>query len=723
MNQTDGKKILDKLGEEVNDKKIVLKQTNQEIVDFFKFIVENLPEVLSGFEKEEDFYKENSGKSEWDTKEYINSKTIREFDLSKDTIDIIELELSESKGTLSSAGKSMMSTIGDDDGNLTNRSTHMAQVAKIAKRIARKLGLNVELAEAIGMNHDIGHTFNGHTGERILNSIANFKDCGYITHNAMGVYLLERENIIENVWKRLDASDDDIPLKEKEEAAKFIRYMMDGILCHNGEGTEGRITYDPEKTLEQMEEETKKCFTIKGYDKQIISASLEGSIIRYADIIAYLRTDILDGFRMKTKNGEKVFPKFNEQYYQIIGTALAKRYKNFELLNVEDKIILKQYTLRQEISELEKKLEELNAPLKKADTLEEIELPWEEIAEKQKELEQKNEELKKLEEKNNKLEDIKHKMAEAYISTIPQNKVKDEVTKMIQDTFINDLIENSRDKKYITMSPLIRRAFFKLRDLNGTYIVPSTRRKFESEKLPNKIEALTEDLAEKLISTGLLRTRIFEKDKEDGREKTPEEIQATKEIESSNSVCGKKILHYYDNLSDKMLQNIFMQAMEAIENITKNEIELILNLEKCNTAQEREKFIKEKYKGNIAWGVYETKKLDPIKREMKAMFPDGMKNQLDILKLLEKVVETKKSNNIEKILASKMVLEYLGGTTDSIILSILIERGDLSPKEIEYYRELNNPDPDQLKMVLEWSEATDKQILRDPDDDDEKDRE
>ena len=47
----------------------------------------------------------------------------------------------------------------------------------------------------------------------------------------------------------------------------------------------------------------------------------------------------------------------------------------------------------------------------------------------------------------------------------------------------------------------------------------------------------------------------------------------------------------------------------------------------------------------------------------------------------------------------------------------------MKPKEIKYYRELNNPDPEQLKMVLEWSEATDKQILRDPDDDDEKDRE
>ncbi len=51
------------------------------------------------------------------------------------------------------------------------RLTHTLEVAQIARTIARALKMNVELAEAIALGHDLGHTPFGHAGERALNEV------------------------------------------------------------------------------------------------------------------------------------------------------------------------------------------------------------------------------------------------------------------------------------------------------------------------------------------------------------------------------------------------------------------------------------------------------------------------------------------------------------------------------------------------------------------------
>ncbi len=79
-----------------------------------------------------------------------------------------------------------MTTAGDYH---RTRLTHTAEVAQIARIIARALGLNVDLTEAIALAHDLGHTPFGHAGEEAMR--VSMKDHGGFEHNAQGLRIVE----------------------------------------------------------------------------------------------------------------------------------------------------------------------------------------------------------------------------------------------------------------------------------------------------------------------------------------------------------------------------------------------------------------------------------------------------------------------------------------------------------------------------------------------------
>jgi dGTPase len=69
------------------------------------------------------------------------------------------------------------------------RLTHTLEVAQIARTIARIMGLNEDLIEAVALAHDLGHTPFGHSGEEELN--AQMKDHGGFEHNAHGLRVVD----------------------------------------------------------------------------------------------------------------------------------------------------------------------------------------------------------------------------------------------------------------------------------------------------------------------------------------------------------------------------------------------------------------------------------------------------------------------------------------------------------------------------------------------------
>src|SRR5579863_4689349 len=71
-----------------------------------------------------------------------------------------------------------------------SRLTHTIEVAQIARALARSLGLDDDLSEAVALGHDLGHTPFGHTGEDALNEI--MAPYGGFDHNAQALRIVTK---------------------------------------------------------------------------------------------------------------------------------------------------------------------------------------------------------------------------------------------------------------------------------------------------------------------------------------------------------------------------------------------------------------------------------------------------------------------------------------------------------------------------------------------------
>lgn len=162
-----------------------------------------------------------------------------------------------------------------ENDHITHRVLHVQFVSKIGRVIGRCLKLNEDLIEAISLGHDLGHVPYGHDGENHLNRISQREGIGYFRHNAQSVRFLMD---LENSGKGLN----------------LTLQVLDGILCHNGELLNQRYEPNYDKTLDNFLEEYNGCWEREGHDKKIIPMTLEGCVMRIADVIAYIGRDIED---------------------------------------------------------------------------------------------------------------------------------------------------------------------------------------------------------------------------------------------------------------------------------------------------------------------------------------------------------------------------------------------------------------------------------------------
>jgi dGTPase len=158
------------------------------------------------------------------------------------------------------------------------RLTHTIEVAQIARSIARALGLDEDLAEAIALAHDLGHTPFGHTGEDALD--ACLFDHGGFDHNAQAL------RIVTVLERRYGAYD----------GLNLTFETLEGIIKHNGPLLDQAGQPMPRHANRGVADDI--LSTDRAMNLRLAQfASAEAQAAAIADDIAYNAHDIDDGLR------------------------------------------------------------------------------------------------------------------------------------------------------------------------------------------------------------------------------------------------------------------------------------------------------------------------------------------------------------------------------------------------------------------------------------------
>ena len=156
------------------------------------------------------------------------------------------------------------------------RLTHTLEVSQIARTIAKVLRLHEELTEAIALGHDLGHPPFGHAGERVINALMP----GGFNHYEQSLRIVD---LLENNGRGLNLSWE----------------VRDGIAKHS-KGKSGAPV---------------------GMEPGLRSSTIEGQIMRVADLIAYVTHDIDDAIRAGILRAEDL----PEQPIAVLGQTSSAR--------------------------------------------------------------------------------------------------------------------------------------------------------------------------------------------------------------------------------------------------------------------------------------------------------------------------------------------------------------------------------------------------------------
>ena len=146
------------------------------------------------------------------------------------------------------------------------RLTHSIEVAQVARSFAQALGLNIDLAEAVALAHDLGHPPFGHTGEDALAAL--MEPYGGFDHNAQAIRIVTS---LERHYAEFDGLN-------------LTWETLEGIAKHNGP-----VVGDVPYALAEY---------VARHDLELgTHASAEAQVAALADDIAYNNHDLHDGLR------------------------------------------------------------------------------------------------------------------------------------------------------------------------------------------------------------------------------------------------------------------------------------------------------------------------------------------------------------------------------------------------------------------------------------------
>jgi dGTPase len=195
-------------------------------------------------------------------------------------------------------------------------------VASVAAAICRGLDLDPDLAWAIGLGHDLGHTPFGHVGEEIMNDLK--RDQGGFIHE---LYSLRVVDYLANYGKGMN----------------LTYAVRDGIVNHCGEKFEQFIIPD------QVEKDLQSITARDRYP-----STWEGAVVRMSDKISYLGRDVEDAVQLKIirqdeipEEAARVLGKTNSEIISSLVSDVIFTSKKAEAIGFSDEAFSAMKTLKE----------------------------------------------------------------------------------------------------------------------------------------------------------------------------------------------------------------------------------------------------------------------------------------------------------------------------------------------------------------------------------------
>lgn len=403
------------------------------------------------------------------------------------------------------------------ESHVTSRGTHVRNAANIIRRLARGLGLNEQYAYAAMLMHDAGHPFGAHEGEVTFTDIGKLYNTQFFHHNAKGVEVIISEDICEKAISKIPNIELRPELREK--LRKEFYYFLDVVISHDGEASPSEMYRDPDEYPDIRTAVDSKLLSANSTNKyKFVSQTPEGRLAKYADVIAYLQTDMQDGFRIG------VYKDFPEDYLELFGEMFSDKF-----ISTREEKIANARAIIEAIKE--KRLREL---------FDDAKLPANQRA-----IRIANKITAELSEKGISFEDdekaasaIVKKYLEEFQAQFPQTypdseqfmysemeKIREfvgkkvrmrsgvvaEVTTRMQEFFINDILAASDGTDQIRFSPKGERLFFRAKGLNYETYTPYSKWNHQKFAQPDAALKLVNLCARSLMDTGAIRNKFYDR--------------------------------------------------------------------------------------------------------------------------------------------------------------------------------------------------------------------
>jgi len=177
---------------------------------------------------------------------------------------------------------------------ISTRMTHVIQVAQVARSLARALGLNEDLVEAMALGHDLGHSPFGHAGEEVLSRKCQEAGLPPFRHNEHSLRVVDT-------------------LEKNGKGLNLTWEVREGILCHDGESESENMA--PERKREFLD-----LYGLDDVELKKNPSTPEACLVRLCDRIAYAGKDIEDAIEAGLVKREEI----PEEYASLLGNTNKK---------------------------------------------------------------------------------------------------------------------------------------------------------------------------------------------------------------------------------------------------------------------------------------------------------------------------------------------------------------------------------------------------------------